>query len=140
MRIYWSYRSLPEMAGLSRAEQKRAWAACRWTVFRDWRLWLALACAPLMAVAVAWGMRQLPTDRGHDLTFYAAAALILGVPGAILGLLVSQVQLHVARRWMRQRKGVCRTCGYDLRATPDRCPECGAAPGATGRAVRCLPP
>ena len=48
------------------------------------------------------------------------------LPTGVLAL-SSWVALRSAlRRRRRERAGLCARCGYDLRATPGRCPECGS--------------
>lgn len=50
-------------------------------------------------------------------------------PLALAGILPT-IKLAVLsyRRRTVNRSEHCRQCGYDLRATPDRCPECGRVP------------
>jgi hypothetical protein len=51
--------------------------------------------------------------------------------GAALPPLLSAGRRVRGRR--RRNRGLCRSCGYDLRATRERCPECGATDGAEAR-------
>src|SRR5688572_17306702 len=69
----------------------------------------------------------------------------LQFPIWLLGL-VSAVPLalplrRIVTKRRRVRSGLCPDCGYDLRASPARCPECGRPTTAVGdaRSARSVP-
>lgn len=58
---------------------------------------------------------------------------VLGVPLLLPATIVLIRRGRRSRR--RHRRGLCQACGYDLRASPDRCPECGLTPHSASDAT-----
>jgi hypothetical protein len=82
------------------------------------------------------GLRFSPQDNIGILTLptgnivWSGRSWNLVVPYWLLVALTGLPPWRWLTLWRRSRKrherGRCHACGYDLRATPERCPECGA--------------
>jgi hypothetical protein len=70
-----------------------------------------LAKPPETAVVRAWQV-QVPMGFAIFLAAIGPGVWVIGSPARW-------------RRVRRRRKGLCENCGYDLRASEGKCPECG---------------
>jgi len=68
--------------------------------------------------------QKLTTTRAISAPCWLVAPVLALWPLTSIGLLIRRRR----KRRQRDRIGCCEKCGYDLRATPDQCPECGAVP------------
>ena len=57
---------------------------------------------------------------------YGSCRIPLWIPAFMFGSSFLIVTRPIRRRRKRKKLGLCLKCGYDLRASRDRCPECGS--------------
>jgi hypothetical protein len=82
------------------------------------------------AYGFGWERRTLRIQWGGGSYTDELYGLLLPHWAAVVVTAALPLSVTAARRRARRRTqlGLCPACGYDLRATPDRCPECGAVP------------
>ncbi|MFI5379400.1 MAG: hypothetical protein ACHRHE_08885 [Tepidisphaerales bacterium] len=123
------------------AEPDDAWTLARWKALHPDERRLRYMAIPADAAATELLDERTANRLGFGLDSYVLAsppeqpfhrrAYSGIVPAWFVLLLAAIPALRAGRRWLRCRRrirrGHCAVCGYDLRASTDRCPECGTA-------------
>jgi hypothetical protein len=106
---------------LAEPDQQLGFRYDSWTHSSDWSLWRWMG--PRWWDRMGFGHYVGGSRTGQRVDQYVFPDYAVVVATAVLPAFACVRWFHSRRR---TRIGLCPKCGYDLRASPDRCPECGA--------------
>ena len=97
-------------------------------VMRTWRFWLMLLGLAVLYMTATMLAGRIMTQ------YFGSPDLVRVVAGASCGVVVSltawrlfrdRTRRHLRERLVQLGVPICIPCGYDLRGSKERCPECG---------------
>ncbi|HEY2589607.1 MAG TPA: hypothetical protein VGI81_27930 [Tepidisphaeraceae bacterium] len=95
----------------------------RWTFLGRPPILVGYAINDAQSGMVDWAFAGFSTVGRHP--GYSVTIIPLWAPVLLTGTLPMVWIARLGRTLRRKRLGLCPTCGYDLRASTERCPECG---------------